>query len=78
MTEIWKPFHVDFNSSFMPIFSKVIKTIEDKKEDLTIAVINRDKSNKLKMEVKEHFKFIFDWSDENLGIEVFKKIEVES
>lgn len=41
---------------------------------MNFSVLNQERTNKLKMEVKDEFQVRFDWIDENTcGIEVFKK-----
>jgi hypothetical protein len=74
----WIRFIIDSNSNFFPVFQQVIKQVKPEKDNVIIKVLNKEKSQKLKMEYKEHFKFVFDWQENNIcGIEVFKLIEGE-
>jgi len=59
-------------------------------ESVDIVVVNKDRSQKIRQEVKEKFKFVFDWQPKNdsisacddsdceiCGVEVFKQINGE-
>jgi hypothetical protein len=72
----WIPYNVHTDSSFFPIFLKVIKQVESNQQTVTISTINKERSQSLHKEVKDIFRFIFDWQDENIcGILVFKRTE---
>lgn len=78
MDEQWRRITVTPESNIFPIFQKAIKQVPYEKESLTINVINKVKSAASKKQVKETFKFIFNWIDEDTcGIELFKKIGEE-
>jgi hypothetical protein len=64
------------DSSFFPIFCKAIKTVEYPKKELSIKVLNREKSMKNKKNIFNYYKFIFDWQDDNnniCSVDVFEK-----
>jgi len=76
MEKIWKRVTVSPDSYFFRIFQQAIKQ-SDGKTSMEINVINREKSEKLKMEVKDRFLFNFDYDEEDpsvSGIEVYKLI----
>jgi len=78
---MWKRYPIYSDSPFFPIYSKVIKQVPQGKEDITITTINKDRSNKVKSEVKEVFKFVFDYQDDDesiCGVEVYKQIKGEN
>jgi hypothetical protein len=70
------PWHRVTLSPESPIFDlmqKVVEKIEHGKKSITVRVINKDKSRSLFMEVKETFKFVFDWqSADQCSVEAFK------
>jgi hypothetical protein len=62
-------------SSYFPIFQKVVKEIGNDKSEVKIQFINKARSAKIKQEVKETLLFKFDWqTDDICGIEVFKEL----
>ena len=69
-------FPIDFNSSFYHnIFSKVVSQVKYPKDSCRVSVVNRERSQKLKMEIKELYEFRFDYpenDDKTVGIEVYK------
>lgn len=70
----WKRYIISTESNFFSIFSKVIKEVEPGKETITISVINKARSMAIKTQVKELFKFEFEWQGDDIcGIEVFRK-----
>lgn len=70
----WKRYVVNPDSNFFPVFSKVIKEVEHGKDILTISVINKARSAATKTQIKDLFRFEFDWQGDDIcGIEVFKK-----
>lgn len=71
-----KRFIVNETCSFFPVFSKVIKQVNYPQESVIISVKNQQRSEALKQEVKDKFKFTFDWINEDqCGIEVFRIFE---
>ena len=79
--KIPKRFIVDTESLFFDkIYNQVCKQIRYPKEQVTITTINQRKSNNRKQEVKEAFRFVFDYPDNNdeiVGVEVFYEGEVK-
>lgn len=75
--EIWKRIIITPESNLMNLFCYVIKKVNPGQNLLIATILNQDKSNKLKKEIKETYKFCFDWQDDNeiCGIELFKKME---
>ncbi len=70
----WKRCIVTTESNFFPIFSKAIKSVKPGREVLTISVINKARSTATKTQIKDLFRFEFDWQGDDIcGIEVFKK-----
>lgn len=72
---MWKRIIVTPESNFFSVFCKAIKNTKKEKETMTIKVIDRNRSNRLKKEIYDLYKFQFDWQDDNVvGIEVYKKV----
>lgn len=72
---MWRKYSIGSDSALFPVFSKAIKQVQYDKKELTISIINKERSKKCKARIKETFKFLFDWQDEDTcGIEIYKKI----
>ena len=59
---------------FTNVYTKVIKQIEYPKNEAIVNLINRERSEKLKQQVNETYKFKFDYPETNadvVGVEVF-------
>ena len=71
---------IDYNSFFFNnVFTPVCKQMHHPKTDVTIVVVNKERSQKNRREVKEKYKFIFDYPEDNdeiVGVEVFHLGEV--
>jgi len=73
--EIWKPYTLTTDSFFFPIFQQVIKQ-SDGKDSLIVSVVNRERSEKLKKEIRDHYRLVFQHQENEIcEIDVFKKIE---
>jgi len=74
----WIPYKISTESNFFPIFQQVIKKVNSNTESIIIDVINKFRSFALKKEVKDNYKLVFDWiDDDTCAIDVFKKVEEE-
>jgi hypothetical protein len=74
---MWKKCLISFDSPFYKVYSQVIKKVSFGQKEIVIAVINKERSQNLKIEVKENFKFVFDWQDEVgdiVGVELYQLI----
>lgn len=74
--EKWKRIIISPESNLMDLFCQAIKKVNPNQNRLRATIVNQERTNKLKKEVKDIYEFHFDWQDENIcGIEVFKKME---
>lgn len=89
----WVKYPITTSSFFFPIFQQVLRQTQTGTESVNIVVVNKDRSQKIRQEVKENFKFVFDWQLKNdsstsacvddgedceiCGVEVFKQINGE-
>jgi hypothetical protein len=67
---------VDTNSNFFHnVFVKVVRQVKYPKTDVTVSVVDSDRSAKIRQEVKDSYKFVFDYPEENetiVGVEVYR------
>jgi len=72
-TILKKLINISPDSSFFPVFQKLIKQVESGTETRTIKVLNQVKSAKLRQQSFDFFEFNFDWQSEDIcGIDVYK------
>ena len=75
MDEYWQDITVVPESNFFPVYQQVLKQMDKSKNSIQILVNNPDRSNKLRREVKDSYKFFFDWiDDDTCKINVMKKV----
>lgn len=75
---MWQTYPIHTDSFFFPIFSKVVKMVPFNQPYIVIAVKNQEKSQKMRADVIDKYKFNFEWQDENtVGVDVFKLIGEE-
>jgi len=76
-----KPITIDMETEFFDkVFNPLCKQIHYPKTEVNIVVINRKKSVNCKREIKDKYKFVFNYpenNDEVVGTEVYKIIEGE-
>lgn len=59
---------------FNNVFTPVCKQMHYDKKEVTIIAVNKERSEKLKREVKDKYRFVFDYpenNDEVVGTEIF-------
>jgi len=72
----WQPIIIVPESKLFEIMQSVLKNIEPKQETINIVVLNRKRSHAIKLEVKDYYKFIFNWQDESqCSVQCFKRID---
>jgi hypothetical protein len=75
----WIPISITNESYLYPLFQQAMQHIKPGQTTLIATTINKERTDKLKQEMKDTFRFEFEWQDENVcGIDVFKKIEVNN
>jgi hypothetical protein len=68
-----KQLTINPDSSFFPIFSKAIKAINYPKKEMTIQVLDKQRSSILHKQVFDKYKFMCDWQSEEIcGVDVFQ------
>jgi hypothetical protein len=76
----WKKYNVDPYNPFYDILLQVIKQVQPNQDKIQIRAVNRARSEKLKQEMAEQFRFYFDWQDDDpniCGVEVYRMVEGE-
>lgn len=75
--EIWKRYNLTIDCAFFPIFVQVIKQTEGK-DTVVVKVLNKERTEKLKMECHDFFKLVIEHIDKEIdGIDIFKKVGEE-
>jgi hypothetical protein len=73
-----KRYDINFNSLFFyNVVQKILPQIKHPTAEVHVAVVNKERSEKLKTEIKNHYKFVFDYPEDNnevMGLEVFEII----
>ena len=73
-----KRYIINFNSPFYyNVIQKVLPQIQHPKTEVRVAVVNKERSEKLKMEVRDNYKFVLDYPEDNnevVGLEIFEII----
>jgi hypothetical protein len=64
------------DTSFFPIFQKVIKQSKYPNKEMTIKILDKERSLKVKKNIFNYYLFKFDWQDDNhdiSGVDVYLK-----
>jgi hypothetical protein len=71
----FRPVRLSNDSKWLPTFLKIIKAIPFGREKVNVSIVDGERSNKIREEVKENFEIYLQWQDENTcGIDIFQKI----
>lgn len=74
MKDNWKRYILTTDSSFFPIFQQVIKQSEGK-DSLIVSVINKERSIKLRKEIRDQYRFVFQYQENDVcGIDIYQLI----
>lgn len=74
---MWKKVLISTDSPFFNIFSQIIKEVKPGEKTITKTIINKRRSQQIRTQVTEKYKFAFDWQDDNediCGIELYKEL----
>jgi hypothetical protein len=67
------PVNISFDSHLFPAICKVLKNLHEDKSSITISVVNKERTAKLKTEIKEIYKIEIDkLSDIQDGVNIFR------
>lgn len=70
---------IEFNSPFyVNVIQKIIPQVKYPITEINVGVVNQDRSQKLKQEMKDNYKIYFEYPEDNqdfVGIELFKMLE---
>lgn len=76
----WKRMIMNSDSPYFPVFLQIIKSVPFGEKSVTKTLINKKRSQTMRKEMKERFRFDFEWQDDDdsiCGIEVYKEINNE-
>ena len=75
----YKYYNIDFDSPFFnKVIQQVLRQVKLPKAEINIAVTNKERSSVIKLDVRDKYKILFDYpeDDDNItGIEIYKLIE---
>ena len=76
--EIWKPYVVTPTDIFFPILQQVLKQVGPDKKAVNVGVVNKERSAKLKTEIKDVYHLDLQWEEDGsvCGVDVSKQIIV--
>ena len=75
---MWKRMVISPNSPFFTPFMQIVRQVKMGQEVVKKTIINRVRSKQARQEVRETYRFDFDWQDEDIcGVEVYKEIADE-
>lgn len=74
--EIWKPYVVTPTDAFFPILQQVLKQVGTDKNAINVAVLNKERSAKLKTEIKDIYHLDLQWEENGqvCGVDVSKQV----
>lgn len=68
----WVRYNLTTDSAFFPIFQQVVNQSEGK-ESVIVSVINKERSAKLKTEIRDQYKLVFQYLENDVtGIDIYK------
>lgn len=66
---------ISVDSPLFEVFSKIIKQVKFNEKEKEVSVINQLRSQKMRQQITDTFKFVFDWQNEDIcSISVFEKL----
>jgi len=72
----WHEVTITPESPLFKLMQGVLEKVEVGQESITVQTINKDRSDKVGVLVKDTYKFVFEWqSDNQHSVQVFKKGE---
>ncbi|HAT77037.1 MAG TPA: hypothetical protein DCS19_09380 [Flavobacterium sp.] len=71
----WRQIIITPESTLLPMIQQIIKQTNKDQSEVVITAINRIRTQKIKQEVKESYKIIFHWfDDDTCSFDLFKQM----